>query len=95
METIADRIGLNAMVEEALDRLSEVAAQVRSTGSNGSITIKLNVKPGSGPTGIVVEGKVSQRSPEIHPPTDGWNQPLWEKDGELVTYDPQQPRLVG
>lgn len=75
----------------ALDsKLTAVVAAVLTTGNNGSITLKLNVKRKGGVNQVVIDPKVTASIPE---PTIAPRIMFAGGDGSLHTDDPNQGKL--
>lgn len=75
----------------ALDsKLTAVVSAVLTTGNNGSITLKLNVKRKGGVNQVVIDPKVTASIPE---PTIAPRIMFAAGDGSLHTDDPAQGKL--
>ena len=87
--------GLSEINEGALlnaldSKLTAVVAAVLTTGNNGSITLKLNVKRKGGVNQVVIDPKVTASIPE---PTIAPRIMFAGGDGSLHTDDPNQGKL--
>lgn len=79
------------LLDEFSDVLNKVTTAVEEVGKSGSITLKIDIKPGKGGV-LFVDGKVTDKTPEFDKEsTIFWASP----EGNLVRKDPNQREIEG
>ncbi len=90
-DTLRDLRG-GAVLDELSEKLNEVVAAVTSTGKEGTVTLKLKLKPLSEGAMIQIEDDVVASVPR---PSRGGTVMFPTPENNLSRRDPRQPDLPG